>query len=200
MPSVTVNVPSRLATSMVLPSVLTSNRAVSLCRSTEIGPACADIPLDVRTLAVPFRIENPSLWYWTEEFGSTTSEPGLLGAFLRNPIIGFVAVMFGVSCLVLLVACVNLASMLLARGGDKRKETAIRLALGAGRGVLIRQQLTENLMVALAGGLGGALLALWITSALAAWRPPVDVPLVVSANVDLRVFLFALLVSSVTAL
>src|ERR1035441_8063591 len=56
MPSVTVNVPSRLATSMVLPSVLTSNRAVSLCRSTEIGPACADIPLDVRTLAVPFRI------------------------------------------------------------------------------------------------------------------------------------------------
>jgi predicted permease len=130
----------------------------------------------------------------------TLTPPGLLGAFLRNPIIGFVAVMFGVSCLVLLVACVNLASMLLARGGDKRKETAIRLALGAGRGVLIRQLLTENLMVALAGGLGGALLAVWITSALTAWRPPVDVPLVVSADVDLRVFLFALLVSSFTAL
>ena len=61
------------------------------------------------------------------------------------------------------MACVNLASMLLARAGDKRKETAIRLALGAGRGVLIRQLLTENLMVALAGGVGGALLALWIT-------------------------------------
>jgi predicted permease len=130
----------------------------------------------------------------------TLTPPGLLGAFLRNPIIGFVAVMFGVSCLVLLVACVNLASMLLARAGDKRKETAIRLALGAGRGVLIRQLLTENLMVALAGGLSGALLAVWITSALTAWHPPVDVPLVVNANVDLRVFLFALLVSSFTAL
>jgi macrolide transport system ATP-binding/permease protein len=130
----------------------------------------------------------------------TLTPPGLLGAFLRKPIIGFVAVMFGVSCLVLLVACVNLASMLLARAGDKRKETAIRLALGAGRLVLIRQLLTENLMVALAGGLGGALLAVWITSALSAWRPPVDAPLVVSANVDLNVFLFALLVSSFTAL
>ena len=128
------------------------------------------------------------------------SPPGLAGAFLRGPIIGFVTAMFGVSCLVLLVACVNLASMLLARAGDKRKETAIRLALGAGRGVLIRQQLTENLMVALLGGAAGGLLAVWITSALAAWHPPVDIPVIVSAPVDYRVFLFALLVSSFTAL
>jgi predicted permease len=126
--------------------------------------------------------------------------PGLAGAFLREPIIGFVAAMFGVSCLVLLVACVNLASMLLARAGDKRKETAIRLALGAGRIVLIRQLLTENLMVALLGGAGGALFATWFMSALAAWHPPVDIPLIVSAPVDYRVFLFALVVSSVTAL
>jgi predicted permease len=128
------------------------------------------------------------------------SPPGLAGAFLRAPIIGFAAAMFVISCLVLLVACVNLASMLLARAGDKRKETAIRLALGAGRGVLIRQLLTENLIVALLGGAAGALLALWITSGLAAWRPPVDLPLMVSAPVDFRVFLFALVVSSVAAL
>jgi len=128
------------------------------------------------------------------------SPPGLAGAFLRKPILEFAAALFGVSCLVLLVACVNLASMLLARAGDKRKETAIRLALGAGRVVLIRQLLTENLMVALLGGAGGALLAVWITSALAAWHPPVDLPLTVSAPVDIRVFLFALVVSTVTAL
>jgi predicted permease len=126
--------------------------------------------------------------------------PGLAGAWLRKPIIGFAAALFGVSCLVLLVACVNLASMLLARAGDKRKETAIRLALGASRSVLIRQLLTENLMVSLLGGAGGALLAVWITSALAAWHPPVEVPIVVHAPVDFRVFLFALVASSVTAL
>ncbi|MGA7413894.1 MAG: ABC transporter permease [Bryobacteraceae bacterium] len=126
--------------------------------------------------------------------------PGLAGAFMRNPIIGFVAALFGVSCLVLLVACTNLASMLLARAGDKRKETAIRLALGAGRGVLVRQMLTENLMVALMGGAGGAFLAVWVTGALSAWHPPVDIPLVVSVPVDFRVFLFALAVSTVAAL
>jgi macrolide transport system ATP-binding/permease protein len=128
------------------------------------------------------------------------SPPGLAGAWLRKPIIGFAAALLGVSCLVLLVACVNLASMLLARAGDKRKETAIRLALGAGRGVLIRQLLTESLMVALLGGAGGALLAVWITSALAAWHPPAEVPLIVNVPVDFRVFLFALVVSTVTAL
>ena len=128
------------------------------------------------------------------------SPPGLVGAYVRKPFIGFVAVMFGVSCLVLLVACVNLASMLLARAGDRRKETAIRLALGAGRGVLIRQLLTENLMVALAGGAGGALLAVWIMGALRAWHPPVDIPLTVNVPVDMRVFLFALGISVVTVL
>jgi predicted permease len=128
------------------------------------------------------------------------SPTGLVGAYVRNPFIGFVAVMFGVSCLVLLVACVNLASMLLARAGDMRKETAIRLALGAGRAVLIRQLLTENVMVALAGGAGGALVAVWIMSALAAWHPPIDIPLAVSVPVDMRVFLFALVVSALTAL
>src|SRR5579871_2905944 len=126
--------------------------------------------------------------------------PGLAGAWLRKPIIGFAAALFGVSCLVLLVACTNLASMLLARAGDKRKETAIRLALGAGRSVLIRQLLIENLMLALAGGVCGALLANWIMDALGAWHPPVDIPIIVNAPVDVRVFAFALLVSSVTAL
>ena len=124
--------------------------------------------------------------------------PGLAGNYLRGPVIGFSTVLFGVSCLVLLVACANLASMLLARAADRRKETALRLALGAARGGLVRQLLTENLLIALLGGAGGALLAIWITDSLAGWRLPTDVPIVISAIPDARVFLFTLLASLAT--
>ena len=126
--------------------------------------------------------------------------PGLAGNYIRGAVIGFAAALFGVSCLVLLVACTNLASMLMSRAADRRKEIALRLAVGAARGWLVRQLLTENLVIAILGGAGGALLALWITDALAGWRPPTDIPLVISAAPDVRVFLFALLVSVLTTL
>jgi len=126
--------------------------------------------------------------------------PGLAGNYIRGAVIGFAAALFGVSCLVLLVACTNLASILMARAADRRKEIALRLAVGAARGSLVRQLLTENLVIAILGGAGGALLALWITDALAAWRPPTDFPLVISATPDGRVFLFALGVSVLTTL
>jgi predicted permease len=126
--------------------------------------------------------------------------PGLAGNYIRGAVIGFAAALFGVSCLVLLVACTNLASILMARAADRRKEIALRLAVGAGRGSLVRQLLTENLVIAILGGAAGALLAVWITDALAAWRPPADFPLVIEAAPDGRVFLFALMVSVLTTL
>jgi|HubBroStandDraft_1064217.scaffolds.fasta_scaffold01356_9 predicted permease len=126
--------------------------------------------------------------------------PGLAGNFIRGAVIGFAAALFGVSCLVLLVACTNLASILMARAADRRKEIALRMAVGAGRGSLVRQLLTENLVIAILGGAGGALLALSITDALAGWHPPADFPLVINAAPDGRVFLFTLMVSMFTTL
>ena len=127
--------------------------------------------------------------------------PGLAGNYIRGAVIGFAAALFGVSALVLLVACTNLVSLLLARAADRRKEIAIRLALGAERARLVRQLLTESLLVALAGGAVGGLLALWITDALAGWKPPViDFPLLLNVRPDARVFFFALLVSLLTTL
>jgi len=125
---------------------------------------------------------------------------GLAGSYLRGAVIGFAAALFGVSCLVLLVACTNLASMLMARAADRRKEIALRLAVGAARRSLVRQLLTENLAIAVLGGAGGMLLALWVGDALAAWRPPTDIPLVIHAAPDARVLLFALAVSVLTTL
>src|SRR6185436_365776 len=74
--------------------------------------------------------------------------------------------MLSMGAIVLLVASFNLANMLLAQSGARRKEFAIRLAIGGGRGRLIRQLLTEGMMLALLGGLGGLLLAGWATHLL----------------------------------
>lgn len=126
------------------------------------------------------------------------SSPGMMGSFLRGPITGFAAVLMAVAGMVLLIACVNLASLLLARASDRRKETAIRLALGAGRGQLIRQLLTESVVLSIAGGAAGVLLAIWLTDAFAAWRPPIDVPVFPPLSIDRGVILFAATVSVLT--
>lgn len=128
------------------------------------------------------------------------SPPGMAGTMLRGAITGFSAVLMVVAGMVLLIACVNLASLLLARAADRRKETAIRLALGAGRGHLMRQLLTESLVLSIAGGAAGILLALWLTGLFNAWRPPIDVPVIPKVVMDTRVLLFASVVSLVTGL
>jgi predicted permease len=128
------------------------------------------------------------------------SPPGMAGTYLRGAITGFSAVLMVVAGLVLLIACVNLASLLLARAADRRKDTAIRLALGASRGDLIRQLLTESVVLAIAGGSAGVLLAFWLTSLVNAWSPPIDVPVIPHVMMDLRVLAFAAAVSLFTGL
>jgi predicted permease len=126
------------------------------------------------------------------------SPPGLFGNMLRGTIRGFAAVLMGVAGLVLLIACVNLASLLLARAADRRRDTAIRLALGAGRGHLIRQLLTESVILSALGGAAGIVLAVWLIDLFAAWKPPVDVPVIPAIAIDWHVLLFAAAVSLIT--
>ena len=98
---------------------------------------------------------------------------------------------------VLLIACVNVANLMLTRAMARWKETAIRAALGAGRWRLIRQFLTESLLIALAGGLSGLLLAIWGVSSLASVMPE-DVARPKAIGLDWRVLGFTLCVSILT--
>jgi len=102
------------------------------------------------------------------------------------------AVLMIVVGLVLLIACANVASMLLARASSRHKEIGIRLAIGASRGRLLRQLVTEAVVLSLLGAAGGVLLAWWITSAVAALSLPLPIPLAFDLRIDGRVLAFTL--------
>jgi predicted permease len=106
-------------------------------------------------------------------------------------------VLFGAVALLLLVACANFAGLLLTRAVSRQQEIVIRAALGAGRGRLIRQLLTENLLLALAGGAAGLILAKWGINLLLSLKPA-NLARLSGVGVDLPVLLFTLAVSLVT--
>ena len=113
-------------------------------------------------------------------------EPGLLA-------------LLGAVGFVLLIACANVANLLLARGSVRRRELAVRAALGAGRGRVLRQLVTESLLLAAAGGVAGLLLGVWAVDALVALAPA-NAPRVGEIGLDVTVLAFAATLTLATGL
>jgi predicted permease len=121
---------------------------------------------------------------------------------VRGPALGFAALLMVTVALVLLVCCANVAGLLLARATSRLKEVGIRISLGASRGRIIAQMLTESLLLAALGGVVGMAAAVWAGRALAAVGTPSQIPVPISLDLtpDYRVVWFTLGVTLVTGL
>jgi predicted permease len=137
----------------------------------------------------------------TEKDSGFSFEPaGSLPPRYTSAVMLFLAALMVVVVLVLCIACANVTNLLLAQAAARQKEMAVRLALGATRGQLLRQMLLESVLLALGGAILGVALSQWATQALSAFHLPAPVPLDLSLSIDWRVLLYVFLLSIGTGL
>ena len=135
---------------------------------------------------------------YPKEDGKTSfslARPGLIGDVLGPPMRAFLAGLMLLAALILLAACANLGSLFAARAADRSKEVALRLALGAGRGRILRQLFTEAMLISLLGGAVGLWGSVVVLRGLAVWQPFSQFPLHVALNPDADVYGVALLLT-----
>jgi predicted permease len=152
-------------------------------------------------------IESVHNGYLTKTFPNDHSvtrfklgKPGLYGDHMGAPARAFLIALVSLAALILLAACANLGSLCIARAADRNRELALRLALGASRARVLRQLLTEALLIALAGGALGLWGGITLLQALRAWRPVPQFPIYLPVDPDPGVYLLAAVLSVLSGL
>jgi predicted permease len=120
--------------------------------------------------------------------------------YAKNVVPFIVGIFLLLAALVLLLACTNVANLLLVRATMRQREMAIRAAMGASRGRLIRQLLTESIVLAILGGAGGLLLGVWSSGAVASLLPETRFPIRLDFSFDWRVFAYATATALITGI
>jgi predicted permease len=156
----------------------------------------------LRVAMQQFRADHPQLPESLTEVQllSMTGIEAFRGVGALVPVFLFVGLLGLIAAVVLLIGCANIAGLLLGRSVARRHELALRAALGAGRGRLIRQLVTESILLALLGGAAGVLLAVWLTRLVPLALSQLPFPLEFDLSLDTRVLAFAAALSIATAL
>ena len=128
------------------------------------------------------------------------ARPSLFGSFLGPPLRAFLTGLMLLAGLILLAACANLGSLFAARASDRTREVALRLALGAGRGRILRTLFTEATLISFMGGAVGVWAGIVLLRAMSVWHPVPRYPLQLAVNPDARVYGVALLLTILSGL
>ena len=162
-----------------------------LAPNVGIGQAQAELS----SIAIRLAQQYPNI---NARHGVGVTPASLFPGDTRGMIAGFMGLLLAIAALVLMIASTNVAGMMLARASARRREIAVRLALGASRGQLVTQLVIESLLVFVAAGIAGLLLARWMVDGLMSLIPRLPVQLMFDPQIDWRVLTFTLLVSLVT--
>jgi predicted permease len=169
-----------------------SNHGLFVIGTLKPGVTAALATENLNTVARQMTRENPQS---DDGLELRLVKPGMMGDILGGPAPKFLAVVMALALLVLAAACVNLAGIFAARSADRARELAIRLSIGSTRWRILRQVITEAVLVSLAGGLAGTAFAAVLLSALTRWQPISEFPIHVTVVADARVYVVALLLS-----